>query len=80
MKFPRRSRKLGVTVCFKRNIVCSQERKYVAHVSHRSALEPDNNFVFGGINGGITINRTPINLLISNTYFEKYGPLLGTNR
>jgi hypothetical protein len=59
-----------------RDIVRSQERKYIARVSHRSALEPDNNFVFGGVNGGITQNRTPINLLISDTYSEYYGPLL----
>jgi hypothetical protein len=59
-----------------RDIVCSLERKYVTRVSHRSALEPNNNFVFGGTNGGISQNRTPINFLISDTYFEKYGPLL----
>jgi len=58
------------------DIVCSAEEKYDVRVSHRSALEPDNKRVLGGITGGIIQNHTDTKLLTSNAYAEKYGPLL----
>ena len=64
----------------KRGIVRSLKRKCIVSVSHRCVLEPDDNFVFGGIAGGIVENNTAVNFFMPNAYYKKYGPLLAPSR